>query len=238
MQYKVLQVVLKENKKWWFWLAIIAILLVSVCSVFVIQQAYLNGYSLEKNLEENITEDGQNLSPIYARNHPVLYDDGDTVEAFASIYTGAITERYQFEKGKTEIHFHSYGPITAPKDKILRDIEIYPKETLTIQSALSLAKDYLPMDVMRNRYEQAWSYKYCEDKSGERLYAQLYVPTDETRAWIENNQLPYNYALIVLYVQDNATVDTILLRSTNTVPNTGQNCGTEMWKYDIFHPVE
>lgn len=180
------------------------------------------------------TGNTEEMSPIFASDHPKLYDAGEMAEEFAEEYDGVITSTYAYDNDKTELSFNIYGSQYPRGDKMLHGIEIYPRHnSLDIEQAMDLAQNYLPMEVIKQWYEQKWSKIYYDYDGDSTLYAQLYTLTSEGKNWVEENDNGYNYVLILVKMHD-GVAQNIVLRTTNSMPNVGQKPRTEDWDYTIL----
>lgn len=216
-------------KKWWFWAA----------AMFILFGCVGTSNSMNEDNKSDIAEMSQRdeketkNSVIFSANHPKLYNNGKDAEDFAKKYDSVVTKARDYEKDKTEIVFNIYAPQTSPKETILHEIELYPQRDLNLDEVMELAKEYLPMNVIRDHYVQEWSKKYCQKEDGARLYAQLYTPINRESEWLKNSEVEYNYVLIFTEMLDDKA-KYVVLRTTNDMPNTDRNCKTEQWDYTII----
>lgn len=185
-------------------------------------------------IEEELIGNTEEMSPIFVGEHPKLYDAGKIAEEFAEGYDIVITSPHAYDADKTELSFKIYGPQYPRGDEMLQGIEIYPRQNnLDLDEAMELAQDYLPLDVVKKWYEQKWSKIYYDYNGGSDLYAQLYVPTTDGKNWIKESGNQYNYVLVLVEMKD-GTAQNIILRTTNSMPNTGRGNRTEEWHYSIL----
>lgn len=213
-------------KKWWFWVIIVIVLIIGVSG-----DKPHNDTNHTEEVVENIHEEKEDI--LHIDNHPVLYDDGIEAKKFALSYDEIITDTKSFKSGKTRMVLISYGLAGGDKDSLLHEIELYPEESLSFEDGLELAKEYLPMDIIEDHYIQEWSKKYCLTENGSQMYAQLYKPENRQSDWFKNNKKSYNYVLLFLNIKDKR-VSNIVLRTTNSLPNTDKNCESTHWDYSIL----
>lgn len=213
-------------KKWWFWLIIVAVLIAAANG-----NSDARNWSIDKNDTTVMTNNDTDI--LHIDGHPVLYDDGAKSRKFAAEHKGIETEYKNYKRGETVISLRIYGQTGKQADSILHEIELYPQQDLDLNETMQLAKEYLPMDIIKEHYAQEWSKRYCQQDDGARLYAQLYKPIDRQSEWFKNNEINYNYVLIFTKIASDKA-EYLVLRTTNSMPNTGRNCEIEQWDYSII----
>ena len=172
--------------------------------------------------------------------HPVLYDYLSAAHDFWDNYAEGRIDfgdtYYENESGECALSMETYEVLERDqKEHMIRSFEIYPNEKLSLDKLLELAKTYLPMDVLREWYILNWSDCYYYEKENSYIYSMLYTPTDKGKEAIEKQNLDYNYAMVIIQMGDEF-MPSILIRSTNSMPNIGNEYQRLEWEYDFLNP--
>lgn len=245
-------------KKWWFW-AIVVIALISGTNTINYNKDQQNKENTETNIAEATklveetklaeettpqTEKEEETSTstnrlITMENHPVLYDYLSAAHIFwDNDAEGSIDfpDDYfdDYKEGKTVLIIDAY--VNAERDKtdhLIQGFEIYPDTKITLDEGLEIAKTYLPLDILKEWYTKEHSYCYSYEDSNEYIYYALYVPTENGKKSIDESGIDYNYARVMVYVE-NDVVTAILISSTNSMPNMGNEYELQEWSYDFL----
>lgn len=171
--------------------------------------------------------------------HPVLYDYLSTAHDFWDNYAeGRIDfadKHINYESGKTALMIDAYLSLERNlKEHMIRSFEIYPNEKLSIDELLGLAKTYLPMDLLKEWYDLQWSHCYYYEEHNSYLYSWLYTPTEKGKDAIKEQNLDYNYAMVIIQMGDDF-MPSISIRSTNSMPNLGKDYKEIDLEYDFLN---
>ncbi len=173
---------------------------------------------------------------VSMEGHPVLYDYLSTAHDFWDNYAeGRIDfadKHINYESGKTALMIDAYLSLERNlKEHMIRSFEIYPKDKLSLDEGLDLAKSYVPMDILKKYYALEWSRCYCKDEYS--MYVILYKPTEDGKKTIETQNLDYNYVMVIIDTKDNCVtgikIDSVysLSRHINEYKETD-------WEYDFL----
>lgn len=186
--------------------------------------------------------------------HPVYYG---TVEQAEKIWTDFLGETvilpnsgYKYQDEKTLIVFTGYGS----NFKLLNDIQLYFKNTksgcLNLSTALKIAYEYLPIDLMHNYYEFVRSYILDDidpTETNTYMYVIHYTITENGLNQREKTQqdgyytMPYEI-FVKLYSSDNSQNIDILSISDDLdnaywdIYYTRKGLKETKWNYDFLAP--
>lgn len=181
--------------------------------------------------------DTSDLELIKAQGHPTYYGNAESAhEVWNDTSNTKIIypdSNYRYKSGKTIILMESY------RGDIILDVEIYfmncqPAVNVDLNSALDIAKTYLPLDILSEYYEFYESYFLPKGSGEEGIYAVRYHLTDAAKAGYYADEHDYAGQMhILLYANDNGYIDYFDIGSQ--MPNgTTPTAEAVEWHFDFM----
>lgn len=199
----------------------------------------------EPETEKKDTTEMKDISAyelLTLEGHPVLYDYLSAAHTFWDDYADERIDFgddvfYDFETGKTVLTIETYLALEHALDEhMIRGFNIYPDIEISLDEGLSLAKSYIPIDIMKKWYALKTSecYRFVESNSYD--YMLFYVPTESGKENIDQQKLDYNYVEVILHVE-NDVVKTIDISSTYTSYRNRGEYELQDWNYDFLEQL-
>ncbi len=137
--------------------------------------------------------------------HPTFF--GKTVDAQSIwekyqgedsiIIKGGITHHYKYEQAFMVLDcFEGGGAYRYTDSEFINGIQIRPENfkedtTLSLEEAISLVEEYMPLDIMEEWYS-CFETCYQDDSEGAKYYFSVYQINEDGKNKIKNKELPYS----------------------------------------------